>query len=126
MNDKRIKHRVDDLIAHGIAAGQAIEVTDLSKRIGRLLRGRGPMVQGATLADLLATFLAGHHPLLREGILDLHLDVVKDLIPLCEKEIFGPRGFPADGPAPWPDGAPARDPEPPPPSRSKRAPRPRR
>jgi hypothetical protein len=121
MNDKRIKHRVDDLIARGIAAGQAKECTELSKRIGKLLRGREPQVQGAVLADLLATFLAGHHPMLRETMFALHVDVVEDLIPICEEEIFGPNGFPVDDPAPWPDGAPAQDPEPPPQSRSKPA-----
>jgi hypothetical protein len=53
------------------------------------LAGYSPEIQGAVLADLLAMFLAGHvgpeAPALREEILRLHIETVRDLIPVNEK-----------------------------------------
>ena len=60
------------------------------------LAGHLPEIQGAVLADLLAIWLAGHAPGIREEILALHLDAVRDLIPVNEKILFGERGHPAD------------------------------
>jgi hypothetical protein len=60
-----------------------------------LLAGKDPAIQGAVLADLLAIFLAGHHPELREDILELHIDAVRELIPVNEAALF-PGGDP-----PW-------------------------
>jgi hypothetical protein len=58
------------------------------------LAGRPPEMQGVVLANLLALFLAGHAPPLRGGILRMHVKAVKDLIPVCEHELFGDLGFP--------------------------------
>jgi hypothetical protein len=46
------------------------------------------------LADLTATWLAGHAPELRGSVYQRHVDVVLKLVPENEKEIFGSAGFP--------------------------------
>jgi hypothetical protein len=69
---------------------QATEVMALVKAIRPLLRGRAPEVQGATLADLLAMWLAGHvnandpedNDRIREQALQMHIEAVKGLIKL--------------------------------------------
>jgi hypothetical protein len=64
------------------------EVRRLEREISALLAGRPPQVQGATLATLLAKWLAGHIDFAsdvgtrqaREELLCDHLDVVRQLI----------------------------------------------
>jgi hypothetical protein len=65
----------------------------LSMKIRPLLAGLSPEVQGGVLADLVSVFIAGHHPELREAMLEMHVDLVRELIPETEKEIF-PHGLP--------------------------------
>ena len=65
----------------------------LSQRIKPLLAGQGPDLQGIALADLVATFFAGHHPAVREEAIKVWIECVRDLIPKNEKEIF-PHGKP--------------------------------
>jgi hypothetical protein len=71
------------------------------------LRGRDPQVQGAILADLVATWLAGHmmRPperddaainALREAMLADWLDTVRRLIPVNEKLIKQRNGITDD------------------------------
>jgi len=67
------------------------------ERIHPILEGRGPEAQGAILAELLATWIAGHHPKVRDKVLRLHVRFVRELVPVMEKIRFGDRGFPADG-----------------------------
>lgn len=70
------------------ARAQADEAMALVGAIRLLLKGRGPGVQGAVLADLLATWLAGHvargdpkaTKRIREEALALHLRGVRALI----------------------------------------------
>jgi hypothetical protein len=60
-----------------------------------VLAGHPAHVQGATLADLLATWLAGHRIIdnpretkrVRERLIEEHLKVVRKLIPLNDKMI---------------------------------------
>jgi hypothetical protein len=73
------------------ADADADETLELLSRIGPILAGRPPQVQGAVLADLFATWLAGHFAEtpeqtaeLREVLLEQHLDLVRKLIPLNE------------------------------------------
>jgi hypothetical protein len=68
----------------------------LSMQIRPMLAGHHPSVQGAVLADLLAVWIVGHYPEARDEILQLHIDTVRELIPVTEKEIFGDDGFPID------------------------------
>ena len=69
-----------------------IEAEAIVKTIMPLLAGKPPEIQGAVLADLLATFIAAHHPALRDEILKMHVDVVRNLIPHNEAEIFARHG----------------------------------
>jgi hypothetical protein len=70
-------------------------VEPLVERIKPILAGNPGQIQGAVLADLLAIFLAGHAPPLREQILAIHLETVRRLIPVNEAMIF-PNGQPWD------------------------------
>jgi hypothetical protein len=68
------------------------QVVELLARISPLLAGKPPEVIGATLADLLATYLAGHmgdgQDALREALLDAHLIAVRELVPVNEELIL--------------------------------------
>jgi hypothetical protein len=70
------------------------EALDMIDRIRPILAGHDPRVQSMVLADLLATFVAGHHPRIRFDVLIMHDELVRDLIPHNEKEIFGEVGHP--------------------------------
>jgi hypothetical protein len=59
-----------------------------------LLAGKSPMIQSSVLADLLSIWLAGIRPDLREELLQGHIRLVRELIPLAEREQFGARGHP--------------------------------
>lgn len=65
----------------------------LSQRIKPLLAGHPQMIQGATLADLVSIFIAGHRPDLREDALNHFIEVMRKLVPVSEVEIF-PNGMP--------------------------------
>jgi hypothetical protein len=71
------------------------EVERVVAKIRPLLTGRPSRVQGAILADLVATWLAGHFgpddvvtSKLREELLDLHVETVRQLIPPNERMIL--------------------------------------
>jgi hypothetical protein len=71
----------------------AAEALNISARIKPLLAGRGPDLAGAALADLVSIWLAGHHPAVREDVLQNWLATVRKLVPVSEAEIF-PNGTP--------------------------------
>jgi hypothetical protein len=48
-------------------------------QISPLLHGKGPGVQGAVCADLTAIWLAGHPPELREALLDMQVELIRQL-----------------------------------------------
>lgn len=73
------------------------EVYRLVSAIRPMLAGRDPAVISATLADLLAMLIAGHHPDLRRDVLKQHMTLVRDLIPQNEKQMFGDEGWPVNG-----------------------------
>jgi hypothetical protein len=76
------------------AADRALEV---SRQIEPLLAGLGPDVQGAILANLTSMWLVGHMSenhddhattaAVREKILGLHIEAVRDLIAPSEREL---------------------------------------
>ena len=66
-----------------------------------VLAGQPPELQGAVLADLLSLFIAGHAPQLREEILALHIETVRQLVPASEREIFATSERPPDWPRSW-------------------------
>lgn len=71
------------------------QVQVLLRQIGPKLAGKPPQVQGAVLADLLATWLAGHvvqgnakrTAALRKEVLAFHLKTVRQLVPENAKAI---------------------------------------
>lgn len=73
------------------------EVGQIVDQARALLAGRKPEVQSAVLADLLAMYLAGHiirdgpaeTDALRERLLDLHVDLVRQLVPVNAAIIRG-------------------------------------
>lgn len=60
------------------------------------LAGRSPEIQGAILADLVATHLVGHPSVLREEMLQLFVATVRKLIPINHRSLFGDAGHPSD------------------------------
>jgi hypothetical protein len=74
-------------------AVRAEDVERLVAKIKPLLAGKPPELQGAALADLLAIWLAGHiapgDPArtreMREHLLAMHVDEVRELIPVNAK-----------------------------------------
>jgi hypothetical protein len=60
----------------------------LSHSIMPLLTGKDPGVIGGALADLVAILIAGHHPSLRDEILQMHIDTVRKLIVPSAEEII--------------------------------------
>lgn len=76
---------------------KASRVERLSMKIRPLLVGHGPDVQSAVLADLVSLWIAGHHPELRAKVLDGFVELIEQLVPESEKEIFGNAGFPMEG-----------------------------
>ena len=81
------------------------EVTELVNKIKKHLRGKGPELQGAALCDLLAMFLAGHHPSLRDDVLEIHLNTVRALVPVNEAALFEHYGGRPEG---WDEPPPSK------------------
>ena len=73
-----------------MAAEQVDKVKMLTDRISPILHGHNPEIQGAVLAELLATWLAGHAVpgdrmqtiLLRGRLFHEHMKIVRDLTKL--------------------------------------------
>lgn len=76
---------------------KAYRADRIVEAIRPMLAGHPPEVQGAALADLLAIFIAGHHPALREEILAMHIDTVRALIAPNEAAIFERHGGKPEG-----------------------------
>jgi hypothetical protein len=68
------------------AATRALEIVEGCKPF---LVGHGPDVQGAALAELLALWLAGHAPGLRDDVLAHHLRMVQELTKINARIIRG-------------------------------------
>jgi len=70
-----------------------LQVAPLVERIGPILAGKNPSVQGAVLADLVATWVAGHvirgdrttTDEMRAKIIECHIQAVREFIPLNAK-----------------------------------------
>jgi hypothetical protein len=76
---------------------EAEQVDRLVLRLVKELAGREPQMQGLILADLLATWLAGHivkgrpaaTEALRMDLLRHHVETVRRLIPIASQRIHG-------------------------------------
>ena len=75
---------------------QVEKVNALLQRIGPLFEGQSPDIIGAVLSDLVALLLAGHQGTgaeeLREELLALHIETVRNLIPVNEALLFEKEG----------------------------------
>jgi hypothetical protein len=60
---------------------RAMSVYAIVDEIRPLLGGRDASVQGAVLAVLLAYWIAGHMPPIREDVLKDHIDAVRGMVP---------------------------------------------
>jgi hypothetical protein len=63
------------------------EATDLAKQIAPMLQDREFEVVGAVLAQLLAVFIAGHIPPLRERAAQLVVEGAELMVPVILDEI---------------------------------------
>lgn len=76
----------------------ATATIELSRQISLalqlMLKGHDPGMQGAVLADLAAIWFAGWPPAAREELLQMHMQKIRELIPVNEKVIFGEKGHP--------------------------------
>ena len=69
---------------------EAVRISnDLLKRIMPLLAGHSPQMQGIVVVELLAIWLAGHDPSLRDRMLKLQLATLPELVELWHDRIRG-------------------------------------
>lgn len=68
----------------------------LANDLGWQLRGCGPGIQGAVLAELVSRWLAGHRTDLHENVLTQWIDLVRKLTPINAGIMFGEAGHPGD------------------------------
>jgi hypothetical protein len=67
----------------------------MEKHIHPLLKGHGPEVQSAAIADLAALYLAGCAPSQRPMFRQMLIELMDDLVAPNERLLFGDRGHPA-------------------------------
>jgi hypothetical protein len=72
---------------------QVATVESVREKIRPILAGLAAEVQGAVLADLLAIWLAGHNPELREDMLVMHLGMVRKLLTVNARDIAQRHGL---------------------------------
>lgn len=78
--------------------GDDAHIGEKIERIKIVIAGTNPATQAAALADLVALFLAGQHPHLREQLLLHHVTTVRELVPPNEAKLFADTGYPAGWP----------------------------
>lgn len=68
------------------------EATDMADELADMIRpvfiGVEPEIIGAVLGQLLATLIAGHHPELRETVLEMVIEMTRNLIPMEIEEMI--------------------------------------
>lgn len=69
------------------AGDKADEAIELARAIGKLLEGKHPTVQGGALADLVSLWAAGHHPDLRDRVVDHWILTMRGLIAVNAKAL---------------------------------------
>ena len=74
----------------------AIRADQLVELIRPILAGETPEAQGATLAHLLAQFIAGHAPPLRDSALICFVECVQSLVPVLVEEMIDDGRVPPD------------------------------
>jgi hypothetical protein len=56
------------------------EVRELSIEVGNLLRGKDATLVGATLIEVVSLFFAGHHPEIREGVIEFWIENMRSMV----------------------------------------------
>ena len=79
------------------------EADALVEQMRPLLAGKSPEVQGATVAQLLAIFIASHAPPLRDSARQLLIDCADGLVPLMVEEMIAAGRAPPE----WREGCKA-------------------
>lgn len=64
------------------------EIDELTDQIRLALRGKGPLLQGAALCDIVSMFFAGHNPELREDVITKWVETMRQMILLNEAELM--------------------------------------
>lgn len=64
---------------------QGDEALTLAKSLHPFFKGREPGVAGAALGDVVATWLSGHHPKVRDAILHDWLTMVLKIVQATDK-----------------------------------------
>jgi len=88
---------IERMLSQKITPENILEAT---KKIRPILSGLGPTHQCGVLADLVATWLAGHAPAARADVFEVLLLMIRELVPENEREIFGQAGHPSAGNGP--------------------------
>jgi hypothetical protein len=60
----------------------------LAAQVKPIFAGYSPDIIGGALADLLATYIAGHRPDVRDEVLENLITTAGQLVPIIEREIF--------------------------------------
>lgn len=79
----------------------ATAAEELADRLRPFFAGQDPGVQGAVITQLLAIFVAGHHPAIRYEQLDLVIDATRRMVPLEIEVMIEAGRCPPD----WRDGS---------------------
>lgn len=66
----------------------------IRQHVHPILHGKPPEVQSAVIADIAATYLAGVAPQHRGEFKEMLFQLIEDLIPENERELFGEAGHP--------------------------------
>lgn len=74
----------------------SLDMRSLMHELSSVLSGHSPDIQAVALADALAVYLCGWPREARAEILDDMLAAVRDLVPVRERQIFGPAGHPSN------------------------------
>jgi hypothetical protein len=67
---------------------ELIEVAHLVTDCRQVLAEQDAAVVGAALGELLATYIAGHHPIMRDQALDMVVKLARDLVPAMVEEMI--------------------------------------
>jgi hypothetical protein len=72
----------------------AVEYEEILARLKPIIGGRAPELQSAIVAELTALWLVGHADLLRAGLFVRHMELIRNILPSVELEVFGAKGHP--------------------------------
>ncbi len=61
------------------------QVQKLAMQVAEVLRGKDPTLQGATLLEVTSIFFAGHHPDIRDGVIDFWVENLRPMVAVNAK-----------------------------------------